>query len=101
MREVGQVAPGLGLAFMEAVVLASLSVAIAPRLPMLPNLVICAAVYVLGHLVPTLVVSAATQFPLVNFAGRFLAAVLPGLEHFNMETSISTGQSVPMAYRAV
>ena len=101
LREMRQVTPGLGLAFMETVVLASVSVAISTRLPMLPNLVICAAIYVLGHLVPTLVVSAAGQFPLVKFAGRFLAAVLPGLEHFSMETSISTGQFVPVLYMAV
>jgi hypothetical protein len=101
LREMRQVTPGLGLAFMETVVLASVSVAISTRLPMLPNLVICTAIYVLGHLVPTLVVSAAGQFPLVKFAGRFLAAVLPGLEHFSMETSISTGQFVPVLYMAV
>ncbi len=98
MREMVQVAPGLGLAFMEAVVLAAVSVAISTRLPMLPNLVISTVVYVLGHLVPTLVASLAGQFPLVSFAGWFLAAVLPGLEHFNMETGISTGQAVPAAY---
>jgi ABC-type transport system involved in multi-copper enzyme maturation permease subunit len=101
LQEMRQVSPGLGLAFMEAVVLASVSVAISTRLPMLPNLVICTAIYVLGHLVPTLVVSAAGQFPLVKFAGRFLAAILPGLEHFSMETSISTGQFVPLLYIVV
>ena len=100
MREMLQVAPGLALAFMEAVVLVAVSVAISTRLPMLPNLVISTAIYVLGHLVPTLVASLAGQFPLVSFAGWFLAAVLPGLEHFNMETGISTGQFVPMAYLA-
>ncbi len=100
LKEMVQVAPGLGLAFMEAVVLASVSVAISTRLPMLPNLVISSAVYVLGHLVPTLVASLAGQFPLVTFVGRLLAAVLPGLEHFNMETGISTGQLVPLVYLA-
>jgi ABC-type transport system involved in multi-copper enzyme maturation permease subunit len=100
MMEMAQVAPGLGLAFMEAMVLASVSVAISTRLPMLPNLVISAAIYVLGHLVPTLVATLAGQFPLVGFAGWLLAAVLPGLEHFNMETGISTGQFVPVPYLA-
>lgn len=100
LREMAQVAPGLGLAFMEAMVLASLSVAISTRLSMIPNLVICAAVYVMGYLVPTLVASSAKQFPLVNFVGRLLAAILPGLEYFSMETSISTGQSVPIVYLA-
>jgi hypothetical protein len=99
-KEMVQVAPGLGLAFMEAVILASVSVAISTRLPMLPNLVISSAIYVLGHLVPTLVASLGGQFPLVTFVGRLLAAVLPGLEHFNMETGISTGQLVPVAYLA-
>jgi len=97
-NEMLQVSPGLGLAFMEAVVLASVSVAISTRMPMLPNLVICMAVYMLGHLVPTLVTSLEGQFPLVSFAGWFLAAVLPGLENFNMETGISTGQFVPLVY---
>jgi len=51
--------------------------------------------------VPLIVASPAGQFPLVRFAGWFLAAILPGLEHFNMETSISTGQSVPAIYLLV
>ena len=98
LREMSQVAPGLALAFMEAVVLTSISVAISTRLPMLPNLIVCASIYVLGHLVPTLVVYGATQFPLVSFVGKLLAAVLPGLDHFSMETGISTGQTVPALY---
>ena len=44
--------------FMEAVVLTAISVAISTRLPMLANLVICASIYVLGHLVPILANSA-------------------------------------------
>jgi hypothetical protein len=98
LLEMRQVAPGLGLALMEAVVLASISVAISTRLPMIPNLVICSSIYVLGHLVPIFMLSAAAQFPLVSFVGKLLGAVLPGLENFNMETGISTGQFVPMLY---
>ncbi|OHB84352.1 MAG: hypothetical protein A2V98_10065 [Planctomycetes bacterium RBG_16_64_12] len=99
--EMIQIVPGLTLSFMEAVVLASISVAISTRLPMLANLVICVSIYVLGHLVPLLVNSALGEFAIVGFVGRFLAAVLPGLEYFNMETAISTGQEVPLAYLAV
>ena len=51
-EEMVQVVPGLALAFMETMVLASVSVAISTRLSMLPNLVICVSIYVLGHLVP-------------------------------------------------
>ncbi len=97
-EEMQQTIPGLGLSFMEAVVLASISVAISTRLPMLANLVICVSIYVLGHLVPVLINSALGEFAIVGFVGRFLAAVLPVLDTFNMETAISTGREVPLIY---
>jgi ABC-type transport system involved in multi-copper enzyme maturation permease subunit len=96
--EMVQILPGLALSFMEAVILASISVAISTRLPMLANLVICVSIYVLGHLVPVLVNSALGEFAIVGFVGKFLAAVLPVLTHFGMETAISTGKEVPMTY---
>jgi ABC-type transport system involved in multi-copper enzyme maturation permease subunit len=96
--EMVQIVPGLGLSFMEAIVLASISVAISTRLPMLANLVICVSIYALGHLVPILVNSALGQFAIVRFVGDLLAAVLPVLPHFSMETAISTGQTVPWLY---
>jgi ABC-type transport system involved in multi-copper enzyme maturation permease subunit len=96
--EMVQVSPGLALAFMEAVVLASVSVAISTRLPTAPNLIICFTVYLLGHLVPILVKSAVGEFAVVGFVSDLLAAVLPVLGPFSIETAISTGQSVPLAY---
>lgn len=96
--EMMQVVPGLALSFLEAVVLASISVAISTRLSWLPNLVICASIYVLGHLVPLLVNSSVGQFPIVPFVAQFFATVLPVLDHFGMEAAISTGQPVPLAY---
>jgi hypothetical protein len=100
-EEMENIVPGLALSLMEAVVLASISVAISTRLPMMANLVICVSVYVLGHLVPLLVDSALGEFAIVAFVGRFLAALLPGLAYFNMETAISTGQDVPLVYLGV
>jgi ABC-type transport system involved in multi-copper enzyme maturation permease subunit len=97
-EEIIQVAPGLALAFMETVVLAAISVAISTRLPMLANLIICAAIYILGHLVPILANSAVGQIEYVSFVASLLAAVLPVLDHFNISASISTGQTIPMAY---
>lgn len=97
--EMGQVTPGLVVSFLEAMILASISVAISTRLPMLPNLVICFTVYVLGHLIPMLVNSpAGAQFPLVAFMGKLIAAVLPVLEHYSMEAPISTGKELPPIY---
>lgn len=95
-----QVIPGLPLALMETVVLVSVGVAISTRLPMIPNLLICVTVYVLGHMVPVLVDSSAGQFEIVRWFGQFLATVLAVLEHFSMEGAISTGQTVPWAYLA-
>jgi ABC-type transport system involved in multi-copper enzyme maturation permease subunit len=97
-REMLQIAPGLLLAFMEAVVLTAISVAISTRLPMLPNLIICASIYVLGHLVPRLADSAVGQIEFVPFVANVLAAILPMLEDFNISAGISTGQEVPWEY---
>lgn len=98
--QVVQIAPGLLLSFMEAVVLASISVAIATRLPMVPNLLICFSIYVLGHLAPLLLTSSARQIDPVNFMARLFTTVLPVLDHFNITAAISTGQPVPAVYLA-
>ena len=49
--------PGLFLAFLETVMLAAVGVALSTRLPMLANLIVCCSIYVVGHLVPMLVMS--------------------------------------------
>jgi ABC-type transport system involved in multi-copper enzyme maturation permease subunit len=97
-EEMQQIAPGLALAFMETAVLTSISMAISTRLPMMANLIICAAVYVLGNLVPMLVNSALGQIEQVGFVAGLLAAILPMLEGFNVYTAITTGQQIPLAY---
>jgi ABC-type transport system involved in multi-copper enzyme maturation permease subunit len=96
--EMLQITPGLALAFMETTVLASISVAISTRLPMMANLIICAAIYVLGHLVPMLANSALEQIEQVSFVAGLLSAVLPVLDHFNIYTAIATGKDVPLSY---
>ncbi len=98
LEEVERVAPGLVLAFFETTVMVSISVAISTRLGMLPNLVICFSIYVLGHLVPMLAKSAIGQMAIVTFIADLLAAVLPVLDHFNIYGPISTGENVPLAY---
>jgi ABC-type transport system involved in multi-copper enzyme maturation permease subunit len=90
--------PGLVLGFMEAVVLTAISVAISTRLPMLPNLIICGAIYVLGHLGPLIVQSSAGQLEFVAFIGRLIALLLPVLDHFNVQAAVAGGVDVPMAY---
>jgi ABC-type transport system involved in multi-copper enzyme maturation permease subunit len=96
-----QVAPGLLLGFLETVILASIAVAISTRLPMIPNLVICSSIYVLGHLVPILAVSAVGKIEFVRLVANLLSAALPVLDNFNMEGSIATGRDVPLMYMLV
>jgi ABC-type transport system involved in multi-copper enzyme maturation permease subunit len=91
--------PGLVLAFLEATVLVSLSVAISTRLPMLANFVICFSIYVLGHITP-LIVQSQIQFAPVVFVGQFIATILPVLDHFNIQAAVAAGRPVPFAYLA-
>ena len=98
LQEVQRIAPGLILAFLETTVMVSISVAISTRLGMLPNLVICFSIYVLGHLVPMLAKSAMGQMAIVTFIADLLAAILPVLDHFNIYGPIATGERVPLAY---
>ena len=67
-----RVIPGLLLAFFESVVIASISVAVSTRLAMLPNLVICGSIYVLGHLAALIVRSSAGEIVYVKFIGQLL-----------------------------
>lgn len=98
-EEMKQIVPGLVLNFLETLILASISVAISTRLPMLANITICASIYALGHLVTLIVDSpVGREFEIVQFMSLFLAAILPVLEHFSVETAISTGQQVSLGY---
>jgi ABC-type transport system involved in multi-copper enzyme maturation permease subunit len=99
--EILQIAPGLALVAMETVVLTAISVAISTRLPMMANLVICAAIYVLGHLVPLLADSAVGKNEYVQFIAALQSAVFPVLDHFNISAGISAGVPVPWKYIAV
>jgi ABC-type transport system involved in multi-copper enzyme maturation permease subunit len=99
-EQVTQIAPGLALVFMEAAILAAISVAISTRLPMLANLMICGSIYFLGHLVPLLANSAVGKIPQVGFVAGLLSAILPVLENFNV-TAIAffePGKVVPLSY---
>jgi hypothetical protein len=93
-----QVAPGLVLAFFETAVLTSIAIAVSTRWPMLPNLMTCFAIYVLGHLAPLLVQSSVGKIPLVTFIGRLLATILPALDYFSSDAPIAADRIIPMEY---
>ncbi len=93
--------PGLVLGFFQATIFTAISVAISTKFSMLPNLIICFVIYVIGNLLPQVVESSAGDLPVVSFTGKLLAVVLPVLNHFNIGPAIAAGQPVPIEYLGV
>jgi hypothetical protein len=100
---ISEVVPGVVLAFFQVAVLAAISVAIATRLPMVVNLVVCFAIFVVGNLTPMLVTQSKTviQNEFVTFVAKLIATVLPSLESFNIYAALATGHSVPPSYLGI
>ena len=100
MKVVNQLLPGIALAFLQVSVLAAISVTIATRLPMVVNLVVCFAIFVIGNLTPLMVQQSETAIgnEAVTFIARMFATVLPSLESFNISAAVSTGAQVPPSY---
>lgn len=96
------IVPGLVLSFFETIVLTAISIAISTRLSLLPNLTVCLTIYVLGHIVPMIVLSnAVTEMPIIGFFANLICAFIPILDHFNMETAIAMNTPVSWAYVGV
>ncbi len=93
-------APGLILCFLEIVIFVAISVAISTRMGILANFLICASIYVLGHLTPMIVQSSFAEFEPVVVFGQLIATVLPVLDHFDIQAAISRNTTVPIAYMA-
>jgi ABC-type transport system involved in multi-copper enzyme maturation permease subunit len=94
------IAPGLFLCFLEIVIFVAISVAISTRMGILANFLICASIYVLGHLTPMIVQSSFAEFEPVVVFGQLVATVLPVLDHFDIQAAISRNNTVPIAYMA-
>jgi hypothetical protein len=92
------VVPGLTLAFLETVVMAAIALAASTRLGTVANLILCFAIYALGHLVPLIVQSSVGKFAIVRFTGRLFATILPVLDHFTVEAAVVGGVPVPWDY---
>jgi hypothetical protein len=76
--------PGLVLGFCQVMVLLGIATALATRLPMVVNLVICLLVFFLGHLTQVLVQVSEKRYALVNFVAKVFDNLLPGLEYFDL-----------------
>ncbi|MEQ9411666.1 MAG: ABC transporter permease subunit [Fuerstiella sp.] len=103
LAAVTQVLPGIVLSFFQVSVLGAISVAVATRLPMVVNLVVCFAVFVVGNLTPMMVAQGKTviQNEFVTFVARLIATVLPSLEAFDIYGALARGGSVPPSYLGV
>ena len=98
--ETMRIIPGLVLGYMEVLVFVAISIVISTRLPIMANLMICFAIYVLGHLTPLMVQSsvAVEAFEPVVFIGQLIAVILPVLDHFNIQAAVSGDTDVPLRY---
>lgn len=98
-QESVHVLPGIFLCFLEVVIFVAISVAISTRMGILPNFLICFAIYVLGHLTPLLVQSSSiATIPTVSVFANLIAIVFPVLNHFDVQAAISTNETVPLVY---
>ena len=92
--------PGLAMAFFQSVVLGAIAVALGTRLPLVANFAVCFAIYMLGHLTPTIVASSQGGLPLVEFFSELIASVVPNLSLFSMEAAIDADVVVPWSVLA-
>lgn len=92
--EMWKTLPGLLMGFMQAVLLTAVSVALATRLPLLANLSICFAIYLIGNLSTSIVSSTAETFAIVEFIAQLVATVIPILEHFQMQSAIDADKTI-------
>lgn len=102
-REMASLVPGVALTLMETLVLASIAVAISTRLGLIPNLVICFSVYLLGNLTPMLVQQSVESraFEVVVFFAQLIATITPNLETFNVSAAMAAGRTISLAYLGV
>ncbi|WP_286177959.1 ABC transporter permease [Rhodopirellula sp. JC639] len=99
-NEIMSTVPVLGLYFMQTMVIASIAVALATRLPLLANLILCFVIYVIGNLTQPLVASAQGENALVGFFGNLIAVIVPNLNVFNVQSAMDSGSQVPWIYLA-
>jgi hypothetical protein len=87
LAESSDALPGLVIGFGQVVTLIAVSVAMATRLPMMVNMVMCLVVYMLGHLTP-IMTEVSWRIPLVYFLAQLFQLLLPGLELFDVGSAI-------------
>lgn len=100
MEEMLTSIPVLALYLMETMVIGAVAVALATRLPLLANFILCFVVYVIGNLTAPLVASGQGNNDLVAFVGKFIAVIVPNLNVFNVQSAVDAGNQIPPIYLA-
>ncbi len=90
--------PGLILAFFQTLIMAAIAVALSTKLPLIPNLLICGAIYVIGWMVPNIVQTSAGDIEFVAFLGALFGTLLPVFDHFRIDRATAGGIDVPLSY---
>jgi hypothetical protein len=80
--------PQLTIGFCQVMVLVAVAVALATRVPMVINLIVCMVVYYLGHLTPIMTEVTRNQYRLVYFVAQLFDTLMPGLDLFDVGTAI-------------
>lgn len=99
-EEIVTAVPALTLYFMETMAIGAIAVALATRLPLLANFVVCFVIYVIGNLTAPLVRSTVGENELVSFVGKLIAVVIPNLNTFNVQSAVDAGNPIPPIYLA-
>ena len=99
-EELMSTVPALLLYFMETMAIGAIAVALATRLPLIANFVVCFVIYVIGNLTAPLVRSTVGENELVGFVGKLIAVVIPNLNTFNVQSAVDAGNPIPAIYLA-
>lgn len=81
--------PGLAFGLCKTMVLLSIAVALATRLPMIVSIMTCVVIYFLGHLSGILASVSEGKIKLVNFIAKTFQTFLPGLDYFDASNLIA------------
>lgn len=94
-NDAAEALPGLAIGFCQVMVLTALAVALATRVPMVVNIVACAAVFFLGHLTTILTEVTAQGNAMVKFVAQVFDTVLPGLDFFDIGPAVVRDNPLP------
>jgi ABC-type transport system involved in multi-copper enzyme maturation permease subunit len=97
LMHAGAALPGIVLGFCQVMVLIAIAVALATRLPMVVNLIVCLVIFFLGHLAPVLQQVSQGRYALVTFVANLIYYVVPALESFDLSAIVVRDVPPPTA----